>query len=750
MSKPFDTHVSHSHTFSIKKRNFLKKTTVVGSGLVLGIQLTGCDGDRKNVQTQITNMLSNNSAEQKNANASFFPNAFLRIASNDLVTVHLASSEMGQGVITALPMLLAEELEADWSKIKIEFAPAHENFENPRSGRQTTGGSASIRGFWFALREAGAVARQMLINSAAQTWDVENSSCSVENGTVYHRQSSRSATFGQLVDKAKLLPVPETPKLKEPHQFRIIGQPIGRLDSSIKVTGEAIFGQDVRLPGMLIAVVLRCPVFEGVAKKYDASAALKVKGVQSVFEIETGIAIVADHFWAANQGRQLLNVDWDEGEYSALNSQQIRKQFIDAIDNGKTIEARGDVDKISGKTVNAIFETPYLAHSCMEPMNCTAHVQANRCDIWVSTQGQEQTQKVGAKITGLSKDKVYVHTTFLGGGFGRRAEKDFIKDAVLISNKLKKPVKVIWTREDDIQHDYYRPATYNKLTATIDNKGKLISWQHAIAGSSILHRIVPFAGLIFRGKDDTSTEGADNLPYDIPNFKVTYAMVNPGIPVGFWRSVGNSQNAFVTECFIDELATLSQQDPVKFRQQLLTDKARHLNVLELAAKKSGWGRQLEKNHYHGVALMESFESFVAYVAEISITEPDSASNSNSNSNWKHNKSVKVHRVTAAVDCGIVVNPDTVEAQIQGGIVYGLTAALHGEITISKGRVEQTNFGDYPALRMHEMPEIQVHLVKSTQPPGGVGEIGVPPIAPAVANAVFAATGHRIRKLPIRL
>ncbi|NOX43766.1 MAG: xanthine dehydrogenase family protein molybdopterin-binding subunit [Gammaproteobacteria bacterium] len=726
--------------FNIQRRNFLKTTSIYGSGLLLGIQLPGC-GSSQNAQTQITNMLAGKSSEQKSIGSSFFPNAFLRITTDNQITIQVASSEMGQGVMTSLPMLLAEELEADWSKINVEFAPAHEDFENPRSARQTTGGSGSIRGFWFAMREAGAVAREMLLTSAAQTWNVDKSTCAVNKGIITHKQSNRSATYGQLVEKARHLSVPKTPKLKKQDQFRIIGQPIARLDSKLKVNGKAIFGQDVRLPNMLVATVVRCPVFEGALRQFDASDALKVKGVHDVFEIETGIAIVADHFWAAKRGRELLNIDWNEGKHSTLNSLLIRKQFIDTVNDGKIIKDRGDVTNSSNTTTNTIdatFETPYLAHTCMEPMNCTAHVQQDRCDIWVSTQGQGPTQKTGAKITGLSRGKVYVHTTFLGGGFGRRAEQDFVKDAVLISDKLKKPVKVIWTREDDIQHDFYRPATYNRLSAAIDKNGALVSWQHAIAGSSILHRIVPFAGLIFRGKDDTSTEGADNLPYDVANFKVTYAMVNPGIPVGFWRSVGNSQNAFVTECFIDEVATLAKKDPFEFRQNLLAKKPRHKNVLEVAAQNSGWGKPLTKNHFHGIAVIESFESFVAYVAEISITgEPG-------------NKTVKVHRITAAVDCGTVVNPDTVVAQIQSGIVYGLTAALHGEITIKNGRVEQTNFGDYPALRMHEMPEINVHLVKNTQPPGGVGEIGVPPIAPAVANAVFASTGKRVRKLPIRL
>ena len=726
-----------------QRRQFIKSSTAMGGSLILGIQLTGC-GSNGNSNTVISHLL-----QEKNAghdkNTTLFPGAFLRISHDESITIHLPCSEMGQGVSTSLPMLIAEELEADWSTIKIEFAPAHEDFENPRSGRQITGGSASIRGFWQPLREAGATAREMLLISASQTWGVDKNSCSVKKGKVIHQASNQILSYGQLVEKANELDLPETPPLKLPEQFSIIGKAIGRLDAKDKVTGTAIFGQDVQRPDMLIANIVRCPVFEGKLKSFDATQAIKINGIVDIFAIETGIAIVAKNYWATQRARKLLTIQWHEGEYSKLSSANIRKQFIAAIDNGKEIESRGDTNKafaVASSKLEAIYETPYLAHACMEPMTCTAHVQKERCDIWVPTQGQAPTQKTGASITGLSRDQVYVHTTYLGGGFGRRAETDFVKDAVLVSKQLRKPVKVIWTREDDIQHDYYRPATLNKLSASIDANGIPQSWEHNIAGPSILHRIVPLAGVLLRGKDGTSTEGADNLPYDIANFKVSYAMVNPGIPVGFWRSVGNSQNGFVTECFIDEIARNSGQDPYQLRLKLLKNKPRHTNVLNIVAKKSGWGKKLPQGHYHGLAMVKSFDSYVAYVAEVSIDggmTPD-----------KKTGPVKVHKVTAAVDCGIIINPDTVIAQIESGIVYGLTAALYGTISINNGRVEQANFDSYPALRMYEMPVVDVHLVESTQYPGGVGEIGVPPIAPAVANAVYAASGKPVRSLPINL
>jgi len=715
----------------VSRREFLKIT----SGLVLGLQLPGCGGNNS-AETLITNELTRTQAYP--AAGLFFPNAFLRISSDNSIVFQIACSEMGQDVITSLSMLVAEELNVKLAAVTPEFAPAHASFENPKSGRQTTGGSNSIRGFYEPLRKAGATARQMLLQAAANTWDVDVDSCYAENGVVIHTKTGKKLQYGELVDVAGKLSVPDKIKLKSPAQFYIIGTAQNRLDTVQKVNGSAIYGLDVNVPGLLVATVLRCPVFGGKVKSVDASEAKQLKGVRDVVQIDSGIAVVADNYWTARKAHERIKVEWDEGQNAKLSSATIREQMIQAIDDGKIVREEGDVKQtlpLAAQTLEAVYETPYLAHACMEPMNCTAHVQKDRCDIWVSTQSQESTQKTGAKISGLSKKQVFVHTTFLGGGFGRRGEQDFVADAVQLSMFMKAPVKSIWSREDDIQHDFYRPATYNKLSAGIDSDGKLTTWKHAIAGDSILTRVVPFGGLLF-SKDPTSIEGADNLPYQIPNQKISYARVEAGIPVGFWRSVGNSQNAYITECFIDEVAALAGKDPVAFRQNLLGKQSRYQAVLKLAAEKADWGGTLPAKHYQGVALVKSFDSYVAQIAEISI-QPKTLR-------------VLVHKVICVVDCGIVINPNAVEAQMESGIVFGLSAALDGNISINNGRVEQTNFNDYPVLRMPEMPEIEVHIIKSAEPPGGVGEVGTPPIAPAVANAVFAATGKPVRQLPIRL
>lgn len=721
------------------RRNFLKSGAAITGSLVLGIQLTAC-GNNEDARAVISKLTQEKTGNDLHKHA-VLPNAFLRIDADESITVYLPCVEMGQGVSTSLPMLIAEELEADWSSIKIEFAPAHEEYENPRSGRQITGGSASIRGFWRPMREAGALAREILLQAAAQTWKVEKSQCKARKGKITHQQTNAISSYGQLVSAASSIPLPQTvPQLKPAGQFTIIGQSVPRKDTLDKITGKALFGQDINIPDMLFASVIRSPVFEGKPASFDATPAMKLKGMINVFAIENGIAIVAKNYWTTRKARQLIDITWQTGELATLDSAAIRTQFVKMVGDGKEIETRGDTTKAFASSSNiheAVYETPFLAHACMEPMSCTAHVQTDRCDVWVATQGPGPAQKAASKISGVPRNKTYIHTTYLGGGFGRRSETDFVEEAVLISKQLNKPVKVIWTREDDIQHDYYRPATYNRLTAALDHNGIPVAWQHEIAGASILHRIVPFAGLIFRGKDATSTEGADNLPYDIPNFKVTYAMVNSGIPVGFWRSVGNSQNAYVTECFLDELAAVSGKDPYRFRLELLKHQPKLAKVLTLAAEKSAWGSQLPDTHHRGIAIVKSFDSIVAYVAEVSI-DKNAALNT-----------LKTIRITAAVDCGTTIHPDNVIAQIESGIVYGLSAVLFGEITINKGAVEQGNFDTYPLLRMHEMPLIDVHLVKSAGPPGGVGEIGVPPIAPAVVNAVFAATGKPVRKLPFQ-
>ncbi|MHB8427617.1 MAG: xanthine dehydrogenase family protein molybdopterin-binding subunit, partial [Acidiferrobacterales bacterium] len=489
-----------------------------------------------------------------------------------------------------------------------------------------------------------------------------------------------------------------------------------------------------QLPGMLTALVLRCPVFGGRVAGFDGAAARAVPGVRHVFAIESGVAIVADGFWPAKLGRDALRVRWNEGANARLSSALIRQRFRTAARKpGAVARSVGNADVRTARTFDAIYEVPFLAHACMEPMNCTADVRPDSCEVWVPTQAQTGAQRTAARITGLAEERIRIHTTFLGGGFGRRSEQDFVAEAVQISKTVHAPVKLLWTREDDMQHDFYRPATYNQLSAGIGAHGALQSWRHHIVGPSIFARVFPKS--VKNGIDPTSVEGAADLPYAVPNIHVTYVLDDPGVPVGFWRSVGSSQNTYVTECFLDEIAHATGKDPYQIRRSLLRKHPRHLAVLDLAARHAGWGSPPPAGRHRGIAVAGSFGSYVAEVAEVSVSERGS---------------LRVHRVVCAVDCGMVVNPDTVVAQMESGIVYGLSAALADEITIERGRVRQSNFNNYPVLRMDSMPEIEVHIVHSTEPPGGVGEPGTPPIAPAVANAVFAATGKPVRRLPIRI
>ena len=701
------------------RRTFLKISALAGGGLLIGFHLPTL---RQEV-------------EAAPKSGEFTPNAWIRIGADDSVTLQVASSEMGQGVMTAIPMLLADELECDWSKVRVEHAPARPEYKNPIFGRQATGGSTAIRGYWTSLREAGAAGRELLVSAAALTWSVNAKACRAQKGVVMHTDSGRRLRYGELVAKAATLQPPDGVLLKDPSEFRLIGKSTPRKDTSAKVNGSAIFGQDVKVPGMLTATVARCPVFGGKLKSFDASAAKAVKGVRHVLPISGGVAVVADDFWTAKRGRDALAIEWDEGSAATISSHDIARQFAELEKHhGVTARAEGDVARALAQVprrVEAVYEVPYLAHACMEPMNCTAHVRRDGCEVWVPTQAQTDTQATAARIAGLTPEQVLVHTTFLGGGFGRRSEMDFVVDAVELSKATGAPVKVIWTREDDIQHDFYRPATYNRLVGGIDRHGKLLAWQHQIVGPSILARRFPDPN---RTVDRTSTEGAANIPYAIPNLHVSYVMADTPVPVGFWRSVGSSQNAFITECFFDELAAAAGKDPYEWRRAMLAAHPRHLGVLELAAVKAGWGKALPRGRHLGIAVAGSFKSFVAQVAEVSL-EPDK---------------VRVHRVVCAIDCGMVVNPDTIAAQMESGIVYGLTAAFKGEITIKNGRVEQSNFYDYPLLRIDEMPQVEVHIVPSREAPSGVGEPGTPPIAPAVANAVFAATGQPVRRLPMRV
>ncbi len=707
-------------TVTLGRRSFLKITAAAGGGLLVGFSLPA--------------RAARNSAAPSDSNG-FVPNAWIRVGTDDVVTLMVASSEMGQGVMTAIPMLAADEMDADWSRVRIETAPAAKEYFNPIIGQQLTGGSTTVRAFWLPVRRAGAAARAMLIEAAAATWGVPVGQCHSDRGAVVHRASGRRLSYGALADRAATLKVPQRVMLKKPSEFRLIGTAVARVDTPAKISGKAEFGQDVRLPGMLTALVERCPVFGGKLAGFDAAAARAVPGVRAVFAIESGVAVVADGFWPAKLGRDALRVRWDEGINARLSSDLIVKRFEAAARRpGAVARSSGNANAVRGRVarhLEAVYQVPFLAHACMEPMNCTADVRADHCEIWVPTQAQTGAQRTAAAITGLPAARIAIHTTFLGGGFGRRSEQDFVAEAVQISKQVHAPVKLLWTREDDMRHDFYRPATYNRLSAGIGARGALMSWRHHIVGPSIFERVFPSS--VRNGIDSTSVEGAANLPYAIPEILVTYVLDDPGVPVGFWRSVGSSQNAYVTECFFDEVAHATGRDPYQLRRTLLKNHPRHRAVLDLAARASGWGGRLPAGRQRGIAVAGSFGSYAAQVAEVSVSD--------------HGE-VQVHRVVCAVDCGMVVNPDTVVAQMESGIVFGLSAALAGEITIRDGRVEQGNFDSYPVLRMDHMPDIEVHIVPSGEPPGGIGEPGTPPIAPAVANAVFAATGRPVRRLPI--
>jgi isoquinoline 1-oxidoreductase beta subunit len=674
----------------------------------------------------------------------FAPNAWLRIDTDGTTTVTLDKSEMGEGNHTALAMLIAEELDADWRKVTIGPVP-----DNPAawSRRMSTGGSTSVRTSWDILRKAGATARTMLVAAAAHTWGAEPPACSTENGVVSHTGTAHRLTYGELATRAAAMPVPENPALKDPKDFRLLGKRTQRLDTPSKVNGTAQFGIDVRMPGMLVASIERSPVFGGKVKSFDATRAKALPGVRHVVQIdgtpwtgtggawgvgnESGVAVVADTYWQAVEGRRALQITWDDSPNASLGD--IPAKLV-ALAGQAGIQARKDGDAAAAltaaaKKIDAVYEVPFLHHATMEPMNCTAHVRTDACDVWAPTQNQTRAQEVAAEAAGLPKEKVRIHTTLLGGGFGRRLESDFVAEAVRLSKAANAPVKVIWSREDDTKHGFYRPATYNRLAAGLDAQNKAVAWTHHIVAPPILLKFGPLEN----GIDRTLIDGAADMAYGIPNVFVDQVAADLPIPLGFWRSVGASQNAFVVECFMDEVAAAAGRDPYEFRRELLQAKPRHLRTLELAATKAGWGSPLPAGHGRGIAIAEWEPTTCAEVAEVSVG-PDGT--------------VRVHRVVCAVDCGPVVNPDTLEAQMQGGVVFGLSAALYGEITIENGRVKQGNFNDYQVLRIPEMPVVEVHIVPSTDALGGIGEPSVPPTAPAVCNAIFAATGKRIRRLPI--
>ena len=668
------------------------------------------------------------------------PNAFVHIGSDDSVTVVLKHSEMGQGVWTSIPMVIAEELDCDWSKVRVENAPNAQVYANNAFGIQGTGGSTSTLESFGQMREAGAMARALLVNAAAQRWQVDPSTCRTEKGSVI--SGPHSASYGELADAAAKLEAPDKVALKDPSKWTLIGKPTPRLDSLAKVTGTAGFGIDVQRPGLLIGVVARAPVFGGKVKSFDAAKAKAVDGVVDVVQVPSGIAVLGKHFWAAKKGREALVVDWDLGEGASLSTDSMRADYRKrAGERGLVAKSAGDVDavlKAADQRIEAEYEVPFLAHAPMEPLNCTVEIGDGGCEIWTGTQFQGVDQGVVAQILGIDPGQVKIHTQFLGGGFGRRANphSDFIAEAVQVAKAANKPVKIVWTREDDVHGGYYRPMWLSRFSAALGADGKPSAWSHTIVGQSIIAG-TPFASMMIKdGIDATSVEGAADSPYlaAIPAHRVDLHTPASPIPVLWWRSVGHSHTGFVVESFIDELAHAAKTDPLEFRRKLLPADSRNLRALELAAKEFGWGKPLPKGHAAGFAVHESFASHVAQVAEVSV----------------ENGKIRVHRVVCAIDCGPVVNPMTIEAQMQSAIAFGLGAALHSKITFKDGKVEQGNFNDYLVLRLDEMPKVEVHIVKSTDKMGGVGEPGLPPIAPAVANAVFAATGKRLRSLPFVL
>ncbi|HVP76480.1 MAG TPA: molybdopterin-dependent oxidoreductase [Thermodesulfobacteriota bacterium] len=673
---------------------------------------------------------------------SFALNPYIRIGTDSRVSFIVNKSEMGQGVYTSLPMLVGEEIEVDWSKTRVEAAPVGREYYHAQWGAiQGTGGSTSVSSEWDRLRKAGASARTMLVQAAAAMWKVDPKSCRAEKGFVVHEPTHRRFPYGELAEEASRMKPPENVALKEPKEFKVVGKAMPRLDTPEKTSGEAIFGIDVKIPGMLTAVIARSPVFGGKVKSFDAGKAKAVPGVKKVVQVESGVAVVGDDFWCVRLGRDALEMTWDEGVNARLSTESMGEQYKNLAKNPGVVTRReGNSEEgfqKATKQISAEYEVPYLAHAPMETLNCLVDLRKDQCDIWTGTQFQSADRDTAARIAGLNPEQVRIHTAFLGGGFGRRAnpQSDFVREAVQVAKAVKKPVKVIWTREDDIKGGYYRPFWYDRIDAGLDAKGGPVAWKHTVVGQSIIIGS-PFEGAMLdeEGVDATSVEGAADIPYAIPNILVDLHSPKIGVPVQWWRSVGHSHTAFVVESFIDELAHVAGKDPFEFRRSLLARHQRHKAVLELAAQRAGWTNPPGKGIGRGIAVHESFGSIVAQVAEVSVNAAGR---------------VHVHKVVCAVDCGMVVNPEIVRTQMESGIVFGLSAALHGAITFKDGRVEQNNFDDYPILRMYEMPDVEVFITPSQNPPGGVGESGVPPIAPAVGNAIFAATGKRIRKLPIR-
>ena len=696
------------YKYKLKRRSFIKSSTLAATSLIIGF--TYDPQKSLAAKTKIKNELG----------------IWIRISSDDTITLIVPSSEMGQGVNTSLPMIIAEELDANWESIRTETAPANSDYKNPEGfGPQITGGSNSVKGFWNLLQETGAAAREMLVKAAAQRWNVPLEECDTKLGNVIHKNTNKKLSYGKLAVAASKIEVPSSPTKKSKEKYSLVGKSIQRIDVPEKVTGAAKFGIDIRLPEMLFATVRQSPIFGGDILSLDEVAAKAIRGVKAVVAVPNGIAVVADNTWRAKKGMDALNPQFTGGETTKLSSQNIHNKLITALDE----EGKAKID--TEKSLDLEYEVPFLAHSTLEPMNCTASVKGSSCEVWVPTQNQGMSMDVTKEITGLNDEKIKINTTLLGGGFGRRGETDFVTQAVTISKSLSKPVKVTWMREEDMQHDFYRPACISRFQIGLSKEGLPIQWENQLAGPSILKRFVAAMGWF--GVDPTSTEGANELPYTIPDFNFDYSLVDTGVPVGFWRSVGSSYNAFFTECAIDEAAILANQDPYEYRLKLLKDQPRYIKVLEKVAKNANWGEPLPKNHGLGLAIHKSFGSIVSTVIEVSSNAPGI---------------IKLQKAWIVIDCGKVVNPDIVMAQMEGGFIFGLSAALGEEITLKDGRVEQSNFHDYSILRLKGSPKISVEIVESGSEIGGVGEPAVPLAAPALINAIFSVSGKRIRSLPL--
>ncbi len=689
------------------------------------------------------------------------PNARLTVAPDNTVTVRIHHSEMGQAIMTGLAMIVAEELDADWKTVRAEMALAKPVYVNPAFGVQATGGSTSVKTSWQVLRRAGAVARCLLITTAAGEWGVPVAECWASTGTVTHAPSKRTVRYGELVHKAAKLPVPSDVQLKKPEDFTLIGTTPPKLDTQAKITGKAVYGIDVRVPDLVIATVIRPPVFGGRLKKFDPSTVNSQPGVRRVLAIDSGVAIAADTFRQAERAAETLDVTWDEGNKAGLSSEQIRAHWRKLLNTKEATEVQHDgylpdALRAASQRLEAEYELPFQAHACPEPMNCTVDIKPGRCDVWVPTQNQGGVQDVVAGLTGLDLDAVHVHTTFLGGGFGRRGDVDFVIDAVQVAQAMKKPVQVIWTREQDMLHDHFRPASLHRLRAGLDAEGMPVALDHLFVCPSYMDStleamapagmprwlprfaknalaVVAVPVIKYFTSGEAASSGATDLGYSIPHMRVRHIKDDPGIPVGAWRSVANSRHAFAVESFLDEIALAGGQDPVELRDKLLADQPRHQAVLRLAAGRAGWGEPLAEGRSRGMAFHEFHGTPAAMIAEVSVSDKGL---------------VTVHRVVAAVDCGTVINPRDIEAQISGGVAFGLTATVRSSVTIQDGKAQQSNFDGFPLLTLDEMPRVEVYTVPSGEPPIGIGEVGVPPIAPAVANAICAATGKRMRRLPI--